>query len=428
MIREFWVENFLSIKERQTLNFETKLKEDEWASVDMGGEKRVNKLAVIYGANASGKSNMLMAIQTVFEILFYPRTNRQNHVVSRRPFALNQEAPTRMFVSFYANHKRYDYDVLYTKDHIIDELLEWYPNGSKSLFYERHYVSQEAQASIKFGTSLNISSKTKDAFLQNTLNNHSVLACFGKNSFSEDAKQLADLYYWIASYMHEINSQKGLLEKRMKSIETKEKAKRFYLQLLQKADFNIVDFYTETITEKIQRPSFLVFDNDSHASEDGMIQLERVKVYFVCQAGKDKFTLSYDEQSAGTKKFLSNLSALYSAITDNHVFLIDEIDSELHDDLLIFYLNTFIMNSKESQLIFTSQETSLLSEDLLNTHRDFVFFAEKNREGAYSEYTRADEYGLHKNLSLYKSYRNGRLGAIPQLGSPLLYIENYEKD
>ena len=428
MIREFWVENFLSIKERQTLNFETRSKEDDWASVDLGAEKRVNKIAVIYGANAAGKSNMLLAIQNVFEILFFPRTNRQKPVMTRRPFALSQDEPTRMFVSFYANHIRYDYDVLYTKDRIIDELLEWYPKGSKSLFYERHYVSQEAQASIKFGPSLNLFSKTKDAFLQNTLNNHSVLACFGKNSFSEDAKPLADLYYWIASYMHEINSQKGLLEKRLKSIETDEKAKRFYLQLLRKADFNIVDFYTETITEKIRRPGLLVFDDDAHASEDGVIQFDRIKVYFVCQAGNDRFTLSYDEQSEGTKKFLSNLSALYSAVTENHVFLIDEIDSELHDDLLLFYLNTFIMNSKESQLIFTSQETSLLNEDLLNTHRDFVFFAEKDRAGAYSEYTRADEYGLHKNLSLYKSYRNGRLGAIPQLGSPLLYIESNEED
>ena len=62
MIREFWVENFLSIKERQTLNFETKSKEDDWASVDMGNEKRVNKLAVIYGANASGKSNLAIEL------------------------------------------------------------------------------------------------------------------------------------------------------------------------------------------------------------------------------------------------------------------------------------------------------------------------------------------------------------------------------
>jgi hypothetical protein len=428
MIREFWVENFLSIKERQTLNFETKSKEDEWASVDLGGERRVNKIAVIYGANASGKSNMLIAIQNIFEILFYPRTDRQKPVMTRRPFALSQEEPTRMFVSFYANRIRYDYEVMFTKEQIIDELMEWYPKGSKSLFYERHYVSQEAQVSIKFGSGLNVSSKTKDAFLQNTLNNHSVLACFAKNSFSEDAKPLADLYYWIASYMHEINSQKDSLERRLKSIEANENAKRFYLQLLRKADFNIVDFYTETITEKIQSPKLWVLDDDTHASEDEMIQFNRIKVYFVCQAGNDRFTLSYDEQSEGTKKFLSNLSALYSAVTENHVFLIDEIDSELHDDLLLFYLNTFIMNSKESQLLFTSQETSLLNEDLLNTHRDFVFFAEKNRDGAYSEYTRADEFGLHKNLSLYKSYRNGRLGAIPQLGSPLLYLKNDEKD
>ena len=79
MIREFWVENFLSIKERQTLNFETKSKEDEWASADLGGEKRVNKIAVIYGANAAGKSNMLMAIQNVFELLFYFIYKRSYH-------------------------------------------------------------------------------------------------------------------------------------------------------------------------------------------------------------------------------------------------------------------------------------------------------------------------------------------------------------
>ena len=171
--------------------------------------------------------------------------------------------------------------------------------------------------------------------------------------------------------------------------------------MLEKADFNIVDFREDISTTKI---------------------------YFDCKAGDKTFTLSLDEQSQGTKKFLSNLSTLYYAISDHHIHFIDEIDSELHDDLLLYYLNTFVMNSNESQLIFTSQETSLLNEDLLNTHRDFVFFAEKNRDGAYSEYTRADEYGLHKNLSLYKSYRNGRLGAVPQLGSPLLYLENDEEN
>ena len=339
---------------------------------------------------------MLLALLNVFELLFYPRENKTELVKTRRSFALCPNKPTQLHVSFYANHVRYDYTVSYKKEHIIDELLEWFPNGSKSLFYERKFVSEDTQAAIKFGQSLGMSAKTKDVFLQNTLNNHTVLSCFGKRSFEADAKPVASLYNWMSRYIHRLDNPKFNLKESLKWVLEHAQAKQFYIQMLRKADFNIVDFHEDPDTN----------------------------VYFDCKAGNDTFTLSLDEQSQGTKKFLSNLSTLYHAVSDHHIHFIDEIDSELHDDLLLYFLNTFLMNSNESQLIFTSQETSLLNEDLLNTHRDFVFFAEKNREGAYSEYTRADEYGLHKNLSLYKSYRNGRLGAVPQLGSPLLYLEN----
>lgn len=424
MIREFWVENFLSIKERQTLNFETKSKEDDWASVDLGGERRINKIAVIYGANAAGKSNILKALLNVFELLFNPWENKNELVRTRKAFALCADKPTQMHVSFYANHVRYDYTVSYTREHIVDELMEWFPNGSKSLFYERKFVSEDSQASIKFGQSLGMSAKTKDIFLQNTLNNHTVLSCFGKRSFEADARPIANLYNWISRYIHRLNNPRFNLEESLKQVLEDSDAKQFYIQMLEKADFNIVDFHTETETKSVSVFSSNDFSKDFLLSRNA----DLTKVYFDCKAGNNSFSLSLDEQSQGTKKFLSNLSTLYSAISSHHVYFIDEIDSELHDDLLLYFLNVFLMNSKESQLIFTSQETSLLNEDLLNTHRDFVFFAEKNRDGAYSEYTRADEYGLHKNLSLYKSYRNGRLGAIPQLGSPLLYLKNDEKD
>lgn len=424
MIREFWVENFLSIKERQTLNFETKSKDDEWASVDLGGERRINKIAVIYGANAAGKSNILKALLNVFELLFNPWENKNELVRTRKAFALCADKPTQMHVSFYANHVRYDYTVSYTREHIVDELMEWFPNGSKSLFYERKFVSEDSQASIKFGQSLGMSAKTKDIFLQNTLNNHTVLSCFGKRSFEADARPIANLYNWISRYIHRLNNPRFNLEESLKQVLEDSDAKQFYIQMLEKADFNIVDFHTETETKSVSVFSSNDFSKDFLLSRNA----DLTKVYFDCKAGNNSFSLSLDEQSQGTKKFLSNLSTLYSAISSHHVYFIDEIDSELHDDLLLYFLNVFLMNSKESQLIFTSQETSLLNEDLLNTHRDFVFFAEKNRDGAYSEYTRADEFGLHKNLSLYKSYRNGRLGAIPQLGSPLLYLKNDEKD
>ncbi len=427
MIREFWAENYLSIRKRQTVNFETKSKDDEWASVNVGGNKRINKLAVIYGANASGKSNLLLAIQNVFELLFHSRAKRTQPVITRRSFALTQDEPSSLFVSFYANRIRYDYTVSFNREHILHEQMDWYPKGAKALFYERSFVDSESKASIKFGTSLNLSAKSRETFVQNTLNNHTVLSVFGKVSFDKDAKGIAELYNWIKDYMHEVNFKQYSLAQVLKSAENNVDTRRFFLQLLKKADFNIVDFYTETVTESKIPGIFaqeITPDNNNSIFE---IQIETVKAYFVCAAGDKTFILSLDEQSQGTKKFLSNLSCLYSAITSNHVFLIDEIDSELHDDLLLYFLNAFVLNSKESQLIFTTQETSLLDEDLLNTHRDFVFIAEKDREGAYSKYTRVDEFGLHKNLSLYNAYKTGRLGAVPHLGSPIMFLDD-DKD
>lgn len=428
MIREFWVENFLSIKERQTLNFETKSKEDDWASVDMGGEKRVNKIAVIYGANASGKSNMLLAIQNVFEILFYSRSKRSSMVRTKGAFALCLDQPIKMYVSFYARGIRYDYEVEYTEENIIYEKMDWYPNKSKSLFYERRYVSDESQVNLKFGPSLEISAKTKEAFLQNILNNHSVLSTYEKKSFESDVKPIANLYNWMALYMHEVNGVQSPIIRAMRKVEKDGKMRKFFLQLLNKADFNIIDFYTETTTERIPVSELRILDESISAAEEETTLVGKTRLFFVHEAGIDRFVTEWNAESQGTKKIISNLFVLYKAITENHIFLLDEIDSELHDDLLLFYLNTFVMNSKGSQLIFTSQEMSLLHEDLLNMHRDFVFFTEKNREGAYSEYTRADAFGLHKNLSLYNSYKVGRLGALPQLGSPLLYLENDEED
>ena len=105
------------------------------------------------------------------------------------------------------------------------------------------------------------------------------------------------------------------------------------------------------------------------------------------------------------------------------MYLLDELDEDLHYDLFVYFLNVFIYNSESSQIIFTSQEISLLAEALLNEHRGLVWFVDKNAETASSEYSRADSYGLHKNLSLYNSYKIGRLGGKPELGSYFIDLD-----
>ena len=157
--------------------------------------------------------------------------------------------------------------------------------------------------------------------------------------------------------------------------------------------------------------------------KDVLLKPANDSISFLNHSEHGDFEVSMELQSKGTQKYIRILNALYDMITSNHVYYLDELGEDLHYDLLFYYLNAFIFNSDKSQLILTSQETTLLSQDLINENRGVVWFVEKNHDTASSEYARGDSFGLHKNLSLYNSYRTGRLGAKPELGSIFIDLE-----
>ncbi len=129
MIRRFWVENYSSIRERQEMDFTASPKKEEWLCTEVSPGVKINKLGVLFGANASGKSNMLKAMRDAFSLLVTPRTSRDEKVKAGMPFALSSDKPTRMFVSFYANQIRYDYEIEYSRTRIIREQLDYYPQA-----------------------------------------------------------------------------------------------------------------------------------------------------------------------------------------------------------------------------------------------------------------------------------------------------------
>lgn len=265
------------------------------------------------------------------------------------PFALSKDEPTEMFVSFYAEGIRYDYQVKFDVNHILREELNYYPKGSKALFYERNYKGENLQADIKFGVSLRVLQKNQDSIRENTLNNHSVLSVCLKNTFKEDIEPLAKLHSYLMTHYHHV---------------------------------------------------------DGDAESKGTVEI-----------------LKSAYEDGKKHKFIRILDTLYDLISGNHIYYLDELGEDLHYDLLFYYLNIFLFNSDQSQLLITSQETTLLSQDMINENRGAVWFVEKNKDTAASEYSRGDSYGLHKNLSLYNSYRIGRLGAKPELGSIFVDLE-----
>ena len=426
MIRDFCVKNYLSIRDKQELSFLAKGPSSELVT-EVAEGVFLYKLGILYGSNASGKSNMLIALNEVFRLLVLPKSDATQRINGSIPFVHTKDEPTEMHVSFYANGIRYDYDVRFNDKYILNEALYYYPNKSKSLFYERTFVGDNVQAEIKFGSSLRLFVKTQESIRENTLNNHSVLSVCRKAALKEDIAQFNILHRWIMENYHDVDGdvEKGLVEI-LKDAYSNPKKRKFYNIMLQKADLNILEYrpivedrhIPVEFSERIQK------ENIPEEMKEALLKSTSDSVAFINHSINGDFEIPLKWQSKGTQKYIRILEALYDMITSSHVYYLDELGEDLHYDLLYYYLNVFIFNSEKSQLIITSQETTLLSQDLINENRGVVWFVEKNKETASSEYSRGDSFGLHKNLSLYNSYRIGRLGAKPELGSIFINIED----
>ena len=426
MIRDFWVKNFLSIRDKQELNFLAKESSSELVT-EIAEGTFLYKLGILYGSNASGKSNMLIALNEVFRLLVLPKSDATQRINGCIPFMLSKGDPTEMHVSFYANGVRYDYDVAFNDKYILSEALYYYPNKSKLLFYERTFVGDNVQAEIKFGPSLRLLVKTQESIRENTLNNHSVLSVCRKAALKEDIEPFNILHGWIMENYHDVDGdgEKGIVEI-LKDAYANSKKRKFYNIMLQKADLNILE-YKPIVKDRFVPNEFrqrILMENIPEEMKVALLQPTSDSVAFVNHSTNGDFDIPLRLQSKGTQKYIRILEALYDMITNSHVYYLDELGEDLHNDLLYYYLNVFIFNSEKSQLIITSQETTLLSQDLINENRGVVWFVEKNKETASSEYSRGDSFGLHKNLSLYNSYRIGRLGAKPELGSIFINLED----
>ena len=250
MIREFKVKNYLSIRDIQELSFVAKNGASELV-VEVSEGVFLYKLGILYGSNASGKSNMLIALNEVFRLLVQPKSDAAQEIEGFHPFVLTKDEPTQMFVSFYVGGIRYDYNVAFNNKYILNETLWYYPNKSKSLFYERSFVGDNLQADIKFGSSLKLLVRTQDSIRENTLNNHSVLSVCRKTALKDDIAPFTNLHSRIMETYHEVDgdADKGLVEI-LKAAYDIPKKRRFYNTMLQKADLNIME-YRPVIEDRI---------------------------------------------------------------------------------------------------------------------------------------------------------------------------------
>ena len=400
MIQDFSVENFLSFDSRQEISFEASSDKTSEESLIVkvkhprtGLETRLLRMSVIYGANASGKTNLLYAIADVWDKLYTPCFSKDDRI-AYQPFAIRNGENTKMELSFFIDGVKYTYMIEYNSSEIVYELLEFNPNGVQSMFYERKHNSASNLPEITFGKNVNLDSKTSQAIVTNTLPNHSVLSTF--NKISVDAPAFENVVKYIRQSFFIPQKKQNIIDLLRETLSQPDR-KTFLLQAIKEADFNICDI----VSRQVEKDT---------------------KIEFTHSYSKGNFLMPIESESSGTLSFVEKIDMLYEVVNWGRFMIIDELDDSLHYDLLVYFLQTFLSNESNAQMLFTVHDQLILTEDFIR--RDMVWFTEKDKDSSSTELFSADDFNLHKNASIFNAYKLGKFGARPSVGSPFLTLKS----
>lgn len=425
MIAEFTVENFYSIRSTQKISFEPSsdsFMSDEY-TYEVKDGVRLLKVGIIYGANASGKSNVLGAIE-FFKMLVLRVPKGRNDTTRAVPFLLDETSKaktTKMSMSFYVNQLKYILSFELDKKRIYSETLTVYESIRPTKLYSRSYDPDTDSSVIEFGTNLKMAKKNQDAIAGNTINNCSVLAAFG-NSNVEKTK-LNDVYDYFAKQVKDVLAPGMLLSEYVKRHLDKDKdgnLKKFILNFLKASDFNIEDvtlheeeeLITPELEQLIQKAPI---DDDAKSEMLKKGKITNTELTFSHRAGNGSYELSEEYESNGTMRFLGMAVILNFLLKKNQFVPIDEVETSIHYELLSYFIKVFLANSNQtSQMLLTTHDINLLNEEFIR--RDTIWFTDKDEQGE-TNVVRLSALGLHKNLSPYNAYKQGKLVKLPFLGS-----------
>lgn len=438
MLVNFTIQNYKSIKDKVTLSFEATasndLEEYYINNVRLGPNKsiRLLKLGLIYGANASGKTTILEALDFLQDLVLEP-FEKKNELFDFKPFLFDNKSKNEnsfFSIEFIQNGVKYIYEITLNYESVVTEYL-YYFNPNKALVYKRNTDEKKQLTHIEFGSKIKINKEHKAILEANTLSNNTVLGGYLKTNF--ESYELQETTDWFT------NKLKTIIEPRTNlfayisgRIEKNEIKKSNVIELLKKADFNISDIIIKENVHEVQSDFInfisktLSIPNDELAKIRETGQIEGKEIHFKHTFNDvNVYTLPYEEESAGTQRYYQFSGLLDLMIRSSSIFPIDELESSLHPDLLKHFILTFLVNSKNSQLIATTHLRELLMEkDIFRN--DAIWFTEKQDSGSTDLYSLADfdSTVIRNTSSVYNAYKVGKLGATPNLNDYYIDIDN----
>lgn len=425
MILELKIKNFLSFKDEVNFSFEaTKDKKlEDYHVVEVSKGVRLLKLGIVYGANASGKTNLLNAFVFLRDFWFNVADSKEDET-GAIPFLLDIKTPRQpssFKLSFYVGSTKYVYALEITEKQVLFEKLEFYPGVQPAVVFERKLNGSLSE--ITFGPKIKISSIAQEEITIKCLPNISVFAAY--NQVNMQIPELEVASNWMYNqFMPSIDPDLSLVGYTENLVVENIEVKDRILEFLRKADLNISDIKTEIVTKRVSDE----FINEVKTFNIPKQELERlqkeksissIETTFQHEVKNsdgtvNQYPLSIERQSAGTRRMFGLSGAILSTIKQNAFLTIDEIESKLHPDLLSFVIEQFLRESVQSQLLVSTHYDGLLDEDDL-LRNDNIWFTEKKNDASTALYSLAEFKAINRVTSKQKAYRVGKFGAIPNV-------------
>lgn len=433
MIINFSVQNFGSIKDKQVLSFEADKSthlEDYYVIKTVGG-LRLLKMAMIFGANASGKTTVLKALDFLRQLVLHPLEKKTDDF-DFQPFLFDASTPTEdsvMSIGFIQNDIRYHYEVAFNKNAISrEELYSFHPN--KAVVYKRTTDMQKQLTNIAFGSKIKVDKASEKSLEANTLWNNTVLGGFLKTNI--ELNELKEATDWFGNYLKRLIFTKTELESNVSAlIQQAEISKEVVVNILQKADLNISNIIVKESVEEIPN-GFLELAGLQFKSPSEQINQVQIKkkittlnLEFEHTVGEVKYALPFELESEGTKRYYGFAGLLSLLIRGSAAIPIDELEGSLHPDLYLHFILSFLVNSKRSQIIATTHNRELLNnKDIFRN--DAIWFADKSTASATELYALSDfdSSVIRDTSNILNAYKSGRLGGTPNLGDYFIDIDH----
>lgn len=428
MIQELKISNFLSFKEEVTFSFEATKDTtfEEYQVVEVVPEVRLLRFAMIYGANASGKSNLLNAIEYLHNFWFDIKKDI-TEATDVIPFKLDKvtpNIPSVFSLKFYVKDIKYWYSLELDEHKVISEKLYYYSSAQPTLLFDRGLKNNISVITFN-STAIKVSAVAREEINIKCLPNMSFFAA--RNQVNVALPKIDEAREWMKDgIMQVITPKTNLFDYAERKIQEDDELKTHLLEFIKEADFNITGFDTKIIKQEVPQDfldyilkSDTVPDDEKERlkKEKNLSQLKTDFEHTVKnERGTEKYYLEGGLQSDGTRQITGLESAIYSALIRESLLVVDEIESSLHPDLIMFILKKFLeKKDNQAQLLITTHYDPLLNEVGELFRKDAVWFTEKNDAGATELYSLVEFSGLNRIASLQKAYRQGRFGGIPKI-------------